>query len=386
LENRVRGFPEIEFVDSDTGAIIDALTQGYETLTKRRLYPADPARLFILWVADILVSINVNIDHSAKMNIPRYATGVYLDALAELFKGVSRLPPAPARTTLRFTLSAALPDAVVIPAGTRATPDGKINFATENDLIITAGEISGEVAAMCTAITIVGGTEHLGGTVGNSFAAGEIDKLVDLFPYYGTVANITTSEGGADVEDDDSLYERMRKSEETYSTAGASGAYEYWAKTASALVADVAVSTNEPGTVDIRVLLQNGALPQEEVLDLVRTAVNDEKVRPLTDNVTVSAPDTVAYSIDFTYYLTLGNSAQSATEIIANVAAAVDEYKAWQSGKLGRDINPSRLEYLLMRTGVKRVVIRSPIFIPVNDKSVAVLDSENAENGGFENG
>ena len=51
-----RSYPDISFVETDTETIANALIRGYETFTGRTLYPADPARLFILWVADIIDS------------------------------------------------------------------------------------------------------------------------------------------------------------------------------------------------------------------------------------------------------------------------------------------------------------------------------------------
>ena len=128
---------------------MNALIQGYEKIAGRTLYPADPARLFILWVADIIVQERVNIDFSAKQNIPRYAEGEYLDSLAELFKGAERLEPEKARTTLQYTLSVPLEVATTVPAGTRATPDGEIVFATLEDLTIPAGQRTGNVEAEC---------------------------------------------------------------------------------------------------------------------------------------------------------------------------------------------------------------------------------------------
>ena len=59
-----RSYPDISFVETDTEAIVNALIQSYEKFTGRTLYPADPARLFILWVADIIVQERVNIDLS----------------------------------------------------------------------------------------------------------------------------------------------------------------------------------------------------------------------------------------------------------------------------------------------------------------------------------
>ena len=161
-----RSYPDISFVETDTETIVNALIQSYEKFTGRTLYPADPARLFILWVADIIIQERVNIDFSAKQNVPRYAEGEYLDSLAELFKDTYRLEPEKAKTTLRYTLSIKLDTATVIPAGTRATPDGDVVFATLQDLTIPAGQLSGDVAAECTQA----------GEIGNGFVPGQIKQ------------------------------------------------------------------------------------------------------------------------------------------------------------------------------------------------------------------
>ena len=101
MTDNVRQYPNISFVDTDTETLVNALIRSYERFTGRTLYPADPARLFILWIADIIIQERVNIDFSAKQNLPRYAEGEYLDSLAELFKDVYRLEPEAARTVIR---------------------------------------------------------------------------------------------------------------------------------------------------------------------------------------------------------------------------------------------------------------------------------------------
>lgn len=374
MSNEVRGYPEISFVDTDTATLESLLVQSYEAFTGRTLYPADPARLFILWLADIMIQERVAIDFSAKMNVPRYAEGDYLDSLAELFKDAYRLEPAAAKTTLRFTLSVPLEVATVVPAGTRVTPGGEIMFATAEDLTIQAGETTGDVEAECLTT----------GEAGNGFTAGQISQLIDIFPYFERVQNTTESAGGADRESDAAFYERMRESVETYSTAGPLGGYEYFAKSASAQIVDVRATSPEPGEVDVRVLLSGGALPTEETLKLVREMLNDEKVRPLTDHVTVGAPEQVKYKIDFTYYTEEGGTL-TVPEVEANVNAAVADFKAWQGGRMGRDVNPSRLVQMLMGTGIKRVEVRSPEYTVVPDGSVAVVEGEaTMTNGGAE--
>lgn len=373
MTTKVRNYPDISFVDTDTDTLVNALIASYEAFTGRTLYPADPARLFILWVADIIVQERVNIDFSAKQNVPRYAEGEYLDSLAELFKDAYRLEPERAKTTVRFTLSIALEVATTIPAGTRVTVDGEIIFATLTALTIPAGSLTGDVTAECLTA----------GTVGNGFVPGQINQLIDIFPYFSTVANVSESDGGADEESDAAFYERMRESVETFSTAGPLGAYEYYAKSASALIVDVKASSPTPGAVDVRVLLSGGELPGEEVLQAVSDMLNADNVRPLTDQVTVAAPETVPYNIDFTYYTQEGG-ASSADTVAANVTAAVAAFKEWQAAKMGRDVNPSQLIQLLMQAGAKRVVVRSPAYAVVADNAVAQIGTTAVVNGGAE--
>ncbi|MEG2513943.1 MAG: hypothetical protein RSA92_01285, partial [Bacteroidaceae bacterium] len=80
-----RGYPKVTFVETDPEILINSLIAAYELMTSRTLYPASPERLFILWVADAIIQQRILIDESAKQNVPRYAKGVYLDSIAEIF-------------------------------------------------------------------------------------------------------------------------------------------------------------------------------------------------------------------------------------------------------------------------------------------------------------
>ena len=368
-----RGYPEISFVNTDTDTLVNALVKSYEKFTGRTLYPADPVQKFILWIADIIIQERILIDESAKQNVPRYAQGVYLDSLAEIFKDAYRLQPQAAATTFRFYLSTALPYQHLIPIGTRIAVDGNIVFETTETLYIDAGKQSGDVPAICQQV----------GEIGNGFVPGQITQLVDVFPYYDRVENITVSAGGAERETDSAFYERMRESMESFSTAGPSGAYIYHAKTASPLVADVAALSPTPGFADIRVLLRDGELPPEEVLQEVQAQLSAEKVRPLCDFVRVSAPDTVPLNIDATYYIPKP-SQNSAAVITADVEKAVQDYIRWQTEKMGRDINPSVFVSYMMKTGIKRVVVRQPEYTVVPESEVAALNQCNVSSGGVE--
>lgn len=378
-------YPDISFVDTNTETLVNNLIMSYEAFTGRTLYPADPARLFILWIADIIMQERIIINESAKQNVPRYAQGDYLDSLAEIFKDTERLQAQPATTVLRFYISAVQPSAQVVPIGTRATIDGEIIFETTETATIAPGKLYADAAARCitTEIDPVTGNEITIGAKGNGFVAGQISQIVDLFPFYEKVENITTTDGGADKETDEAFYERLRDSMESFSTAGPFGAYVYWAKTASARITDVKPTSPEPGVVDIRILLENGEVPDDQMLQLVLDTVSADKVRPFTDYVQVSAPDIVNYNIDVTYYIP--SQSESSTAIIQqNVKAALENFKKWQSEKMGRDINPSKLSEMLMGAGIKRLEIRAPAFTQIEDNAVAILKTENVIYGGAE--
>lgn len=73
----------------------------------------------------------------------------------------------------------------------------------------------------------------------------------------------------------------------------------------------------------------------KEVLDIL----NADTVRPLTDHVTVAAPQAVPYNIDVTYYTQEGG-ALSADTIAADVAAAVKSFQKWAGRKDGPGREP----------------------------------------------
>ena len=376
-------YPDIEFLETDTETIISSMIALYEEMQRAagrdnyKVRPGSPERVFISWMAAIIVQQRTLINETAKMNVPRYAAKSeneeYLDSLAEIFKDTQRLPASPASATFRFYISEPQQQSTIIPAGTRISFDGVIIFATSEVLEIRAGETSGEVEAVCTQP----------GTVGNGLVAGQVKEVVDLFDHYQKAENITTTSGGAEKEDNESYYERMRDSMESFSTAGPINGYIYWTKTVSPAVLDVAVTSPEACYVDVRVILRDGQEATEAVLKEIEEALNASDIRPLTDIVTVSAPETVDFSVDATFWIAQPNR-ESAAAIEREVRAAVDSFIIWQTSKMGRDINPSYLTKLMMDAGAKRVEVRQPTFQSVADIAVGKLKSKSVLNGGLE--
>ena len=374
-----REYPDIEFVETDTETIENSLIAlwelMYEKMTgkKKKVYPASPERLYIAYTAEIIVQQRIIINETAKKNVPRYANGKYLDSLGELFKDTFRLPEARATAIFRFHISEPQPQSVIVPQGTRINFDGEIVFATTEELEIKAGEEYGDILGECLTP----------GIVGNNIAAGQIKEIMDTYDFYWKVENITRTAGGADKESDQSYYERLRESMEGFSTAGPVGGYIYHVKSVSTAIADVTATSPEPGLVDIRVLLNGGEMPTEATMQEIQDALNASTVRPLTDRVIVSKPEEVPFSVDVTIYLPR-YSQTSSTIIERDARSAVAAYIKWQTEKMGRDINPSRLHNFLMEAGLKRAEIRKPDFTVVPETSVARLTGETVLNGGTE--
>lgn len=364
----------VEFVDTDTEKLVNKLVAGYEETTGRTLYPADPVRAFILWLADVIIQERVLINESAKQNLPRYAEGENLDSLSEIFHNTPRLEPTAAQTTLRFYLTTTLEDDFIITDVMEATVDGFINFQTTESIIFKAGSDYADVPAVCETT----------GESGNGFLPGQVDKLVtDEFLYFKSVENITETAGGSEEEEDTAYYNRMRESEESYTTAGPRGSYIYHAKSVSSQIADVSAESPEPGVADIRIMLYNGELPDEELLNRVQEYLSADDIRPMTDTVTVAAPDTVSFDIEIRYYVSRDKQA-GISEIQQAVALAVENYILWQTSKMGRDINPSYFNAMLMESGIKRVEIVQPVFTEIPKGSVAVIGEESVVFGGVE--
>lgn len=338
----------------------------YEGLTGEKVMPASPERMMIAWVASIILKERIKSNYAANQNLPSRANGDNLDALAELLYSRKRPEAKPAVCTMRFYISEAQASAILIPAGTRVTDRTQsLYWQLIEDAWIPVG--STYVDAQCQCQTA--------GTVGNGFASGTINIAVDVYDYYSSCENTAETAGGSDRLSDADFYELLRTSMDSFSTAGAKGSYIYHAKATSSEIADVVVNSPMPGEIRIYILNADGSVANATLKQAVYDACNADDVRPLTDHVVVEDPEEIEYDIDITYYI-IENEGSSA-EITKAAELAVDEYVAWQQGKLGRDINPSKLISALMAAGVKRVEVASPSFVHLRDGNLYLYSEGN---------
>lgn len=355
--------PPIQFLETSASVIEREIIETYEQITGRTLAPGDPVRLFLLSLAAVIIQLcNAN-DDAMKQNLLSYARGLFIDHIGALM-GVQRHPPSFASTTIRFTLSAAQASGLIVPVGTQVAAGQRI-FATREVLVIPVGITTGDVSADA----LVAGPEM------NGIAVGRIKTIVNPIPFVQGAENITETSGGAPVEDDESLVERIRNAPESFSTAGAEDAYVYWTYTASPAIADVVIDVPQGGYVDVYVLLQGGVVPgpTDPILALVYDTLSPKKVRPVGDFVTIKPPEIVPFTLTLRYWIR-ARDLPRVGQIDDDVRAAVADYIAWQTHKIGRDIVPDELSCRTMGAGAKRVVIDSPAFQPVTAIQVAQID------------
>lgn len=362
---------EFDFVETDSAKLYTTIIESLMESCNEALYPGDERRIFGEALVAAFVSLYAEFNDKMKQRTLQYARGNVLDALGERYN-VSRVAATSASAIFRFTVSEVQQENIVIPSGTRITSDGSVYFATQETAVLSAGETSIDLLGVCTST----------GSAYNSLSVGSIATLVDLIPYILTASNITESSGGDDgepytTEGDDRFRERIRLAPSALSTAGPESAYRYFALSADPDIIDVSIDCPEdaPNTVNIYPLMRGGALPDEATLQKVMDVMADD-VRPMTDKVQALAPTEANFQVSIHYYCTKSNEAAT-IEAIEGEGGAIDQYIAWQTAALGRDINPDQLRRFVLApssgVGALRVTVTQPQFVELTKAQVAKL-------------
>ncbi len=349
-KDKLNNLPDVSFIDNITidtvlEEMLDDYQEKYYELTGNYefLGEMDKNRILINAAALKIYQAYQHIEKTGKMNLLKYATGDYLINLGAN-RGVEINEPKPAKSIVKFSLNQLQSSTIAIPKGTLITAGDGVYFETTEYAEIPSGSQDVTVNIIC----------QLTGTVGNGYAIGQINEIVEPIPYVEMVTNINESSGGEDVQTDDEFRQRIFLAPSGYSTAGPEDAYVFWTMQFSTLITDVKVITPEDDTVQIILLKKDGEIPEEEFLQGVKEYLEDGNIKPLTEKIEVIAPAVVSYDINGTYYINSSDKNNIAT-IQSNVNAALEEYIRWQKEKIGRDLNPFQLQYLLMKAGVKRI-------------------------------
>lgn len=375
----IENYPEVSFIENYTlSQLNEDMLKWYREKKKEEtgkdfsLPAGDERRLLLTACAYYLYQGYMFVDDAGKMGLLKYARGDYLDNLGAM-KKVPRNPARGATTTLRFEIPESRDFATGIPKGTRATAGNNLYFATEEYGEITPGNTYVEITAVCTNT----------GKTGNYFETGEINQMVDSVPFISAVKNVTVPENGQDVEDDESYRLRIYLAPAGYSNAGSEDGYRFFVLSFNPDISDIRITSPKECEVHICYLLENGRIPGEESLKALKEYLEEETRKPITDKVVVSAPVKKDYELELRYYINQSESNQAAS-IQKRVEQAVDDYLLWQSGKIGRDINPDELICRIKSAGAKRADITSPVFTVIPDNQVPACIKKTINYGGLE--
>ena len=380
MPGSVKDIPKVDFID---GMTLEQLESGMKSRYEQKkeeltgypvsMQPADESSLILNACAVYMFQGFQFVQRAGEQNMLGMSYGNALDQLGAL-AGVTRKDAQAAVCTLKFTLSEKRTSVTSIPQGTMASASGQVYFATTEYAEIPAGQLSVEVPAACTVT----------GEVGNGYAAGTITTMIDRIGYVESVTNVNATAGGADIESDESLADKIFLAPSGFSVAGPTDAYAYFCKAHNSQIDDVYVDSPTPGSVVVYITMEGSKLPEEAVIEDLEEYLKNDQVRPLTDNVSVSAPQTVDYSVSVKYWINRSSAGQAAA-LQEDIEAAVQSYIEWQQAMIGRDINPDQLIQMMVAAGAKRVEITAPAFKSIQKTQIpAITDEATVTYGGVE--
>lgn len=353
--------------------IVEEYNAAYLEITGENKTVPDEQLAIMYAAAALFYQLAEAINSKAKQNLLKYSSGTYLDNIGISRGGLTRKQAESAVVMVRFTASAVRQNVIGIPEGTRVTGgSGRIYFATTEYAEIAPGEEYVDVPCMATA----------GGAAANDFEIGELNMLVDPIAYIGSVSNTDAPTGGTDAESDDAFAERIYDSRYTYSTAGAEQAYIYYTKAFSTLIDDVVVLNPSDANIDIYILMADRTQATSAFLEELENYLDDPDIKPLTDNITVKNVTRVNYAISVEYKI-YDTDLSKLAEIQKAIAAAAEEFKTWQSARIGRDISSQKLISLLIAAGAAQVTIASPLDTKVEANEIAYCESTSIEYKGY---
>lgn len=210
----------------------------FEAEAGRTLYPMQVEMLLIEALAYAMSLVGEEAQLAAEQHLVAFAQKENLDALGPN-RSTQRLPAARALTTLRFSAAAATSN-IPITAGTIVEAEGGIEFRTTSAGIIRPETLHADIPAEAS---------EAGGAA-NGFAIGAITTLQT--PVAGiSVANLTVTDGGADIEGDDAYRLRLANAFDRVSSGGGYGWYRETAMGVTSAIVDCGVVRPQPCYIDL---------------------------------------------------------------------------------------------------------------------------------------
>ena len=290
--------------------------------------------------------LRARINSAVKSMLLPFAQGSDLDNIVAIY-GIERLKGEKPTAGIELSLSTPRDADTIIPAGTVLTSDnGDVAYVKET-AIVKKGELK------TTAVSVL--------DIFIKSSPLKCEYIQTPLPFVLKAKQLSEFEGGAERESDDRLRERAVLSLERFSTAGSAKAYTYQTLSANAKVLECSVLNGGAGVVQI--YLKTTDMSEETRAD-VESFLSAEKVRPLTDNLSVLN----ATKIDVKVVATLELTDMLFQNEVAKVISALPT-----SLSLGEDLNLSYIYKNLHTNGVYRVSLKEPL----NDKKISVKEFVN---------
>lgn len=327
---------EIHYLAYDPEEIWKEMNVAYIEAGGDILYPGDEKEMLLRGVQSIITQVFAGVDAALRMDTLRYALGEYLDIYGEK-RNCIRIPAEAATCTVEIKFKAS-GNAKTLSAGTALTADGEHLYLLAEDIEQTGYEqtISAEVICRET------------GGIGNGLLAGTQMQFMVPNPAVVSVYATRDASGGQDEEDDDTYRERIRNFGLINTTTGPQSQYESAAMNVTSEILDARALNNGAGHVGIYLLLASDT-GADAILENVKTALNAQDIRPLTDTVEVYRATKIGYALNVQYAQEAGSNIASA------IAEAVAQYQQWQDETIGRAFNPDKLMAMCYQAGAIRV-------------------------------
>jgi phage-related baseplate assembly protein len=188
-----------------------------------------------------------------------------------------------------------------------------------------------------------------------SATGNDLDHLAALF----SVSRMRVEDAAGDLvnESDTRLRRRVQLAPDAFSVAGPKGAYVYHALTRADWARDASAIMTKPGRVRVSILRSGDQpRPTPDELEVIRMALVDNDVRPLTDMVEVLAPNVFEARIKAT--ITLYPGPDQNTVLAAAQTSLTDWLEA--NRMLGMNLRRSAIYSRLHVEGVHSVDLIEP--------------------------
>ena len=277
--------------------------------------------------------LRARINDSVKAMLLPFSTGDDLDNIVAIY-GIERLKGERPTAQCEFSLSMPRSSDTYLPKGLILRSENGEIASLKSEVVIRANELKAVGVIILDEFT--------------KTSKAKCEYIQTPLPFVLKAKQLSEFEGGAELENDERLRERAMLSLERFSTAGSKKAYIYHALSANAKVEEASVLNGGPGIV--KVYLKTSDM-SEGTRQSVADYLSGEKVRPLTDTVTVA--NATIKNIEVKAELEL-------TDMFLQDSIDKEIKASKTSLSIGEDLNLSYVYSTLHKNGVYRARLVTP--------------------------